>query len=164
MWFLGMVCIALIASMAYVFMLLVMDLVESSNIKTEMSNMHAHTLECKTTRDNTRGNGHDHFVLGGNYGLSRLYQQIMQKFHRMQSKTLYQGCLPDHDDDGYGVVHLSTHVLAHHPSMAKDRTGAAIATNPRRLFWFRSIFLCADGTQYSHLLYLVNYMRIHPSS
>jgi hypothetical protein len=39
MWFLGMVCIALIAGMAYVFMLLVMDLVESSNIKTEMSNM-----------------------------------------------------------------------------------------------------------------------------
>jgi hypothetical protein len=39
MWFLGMICIALIAGMAYVFMLLVMDLVESNNIKTEMSNM-----------------------------------------------------------------------------------------------------------------------------
>jgi hypothetical protein len=115
---------------------------------------YAHTLECKPTKDNTRRNGHEHFVLGGKSGLSRLYHQIMQKFHHdcMQSKTLYQDCLPDHDDDGYGVVHLFTHVFAHHPSMAKDRTGAAIATNPRRLFWFLSIFLWADGTQYTHLL------------
>jgi len=38
-WFLGIVCVAMIGGMAYVLMMLVIDLVESSNIKMEMSNV-----------------------------------------------------------------------------------------------------------------------------
>jgi hypothetical protein len=38
-WFLGIVCLAMICGMTYVLSVLTIDLVESSDIKTEMSNM-----------------------------------------------------------------------------------------------------------------------------